>query len=133
MESMDKEYKIRDNYILNIKNNTNRYNFDKNLNLPIKYEIIRNETKLTETDKIATGDILVTDGGEEYTLIVNGDINKDGDVNIKDVMKLRRYLLKRNNLDEISLLAADCDLDGKSINTRDLIKMRLIVLERDII
>lgn len=132
MESMDREYKIKDNYILNIKNNTNKSDFDKNLKMPIKYEIFRDENKLTENDKIATGDLLITDGGERYTLIVNGDMNKDGYVNIKDVIKLRKYLLERNNIDEVSLLAADCNLDGKSINIKDLIKMRLIVLQRDV-
>lgn len=132
MESMEGEYKIQENYILNIKNNTNKSDFDKNLKMPIKYEIFRGDNKLTENDKIATGDILTTDGGDKYTLIVNGDMNKDGEVNIKDIIKLRKYLLERNNIDEISLLAADCNLDGKSINIKDLIKMRLIVLQRDV-
>ena len=83
-------------------------------------------------DKIATGDKLRKSTGEEYTLIVSGDINNDGDVNIKDIVMLRKYLLERNNLDENSLLAADCNLDGKDISIKDLIRMRLIALERDV-
>ena len=45
---------------------------------------------------------------------------------------LRKYLLERNNLNENSLLAADCNLDGKDISIKDLIRMRLIALERDV-
>ena len=96
----------------------------------MKYEIIRDGNTLKEDKKLITGDILKTENGDIYTLIINGDINKDGDVNIKDVIKLRKYLLERNNLDEVALLAADCNLDGKSISIKDLIRMRLIVLER---
>lgn len=132
IEKISEEYRIQDNYILNIKNNTQKSEFDKKLDMLIQYEIIRDGNQLAEDDKIATGDLLKTENGEEYTLIINGDINKDGDVNIKDVIKLRKYLLERNNLDEISLLAADCNLDGKSISIKDLIRMRLIVLERDV-
>lgn len=132
MESASEEYKFKDNYILNIKNNTKKSEFDKKLNIAIKYDIIRNGNKLNENDKIITGDVLRTEAGEEYTLVINGDINKDGDVNIKDIIKLRKYLLERNNLDEVSLRAADCNLDGKSISIKDLIRMRLIVLERDV-
>ena len=96
------------------------------------YEIVRNGNPLAENDIIATGDVLRTSAGEELTLIVNGDINKDGDVNIKDIVKLRKYLLLRNNLDELELIAADCNIDGRSISIKDLIRMRLIVLERGV-
>ena len=97
-----------------------------------EYSIYRNDTLISDNDEIATGDKLRKSTGEEYTLIVSGDINNDGDVNIKDIVMLRKYLLERNNLDENSLLAADCNLDGKDISIKDLIRMRLIALERDV-
>lgn len=132
IELADKDYEYKETAIININNNTTKAEFDKKVKLSDKYSITRNGKKLSDTDKIATGDILQTTTGINYTLIVNGDINKDGDVNIKDVIKLRQYLLKRNNLDEQELLAADCNLDGKSISIKDLIRMRLIALERGI-
>ena len=92
------------------------------------YNIKRNNKELKETEKVATGDILETQDSEKYILIVKGDVNKDGEVNIKDVVKMRKYLLVKNNLDENEKLAADTDLDGKDINIKDLIKMRIIIL-----
>ena len=41
---------------------------------------------------------------------------------------MRKYLLVKNNLDENEKLAADTDFDGKDINIKDLIKMRIIIL-----
>lgn len=132
IENPDEKYQIKNNNIFNIKNNTNQDTFRKNLKLSEEYNIYRNNTELQEDDKIATGDKLKTATGKEYILIVNGDINNDGDVNIKDIIRLRKYLLERNNLDNNSLLAADCNLDGKDISIKDLIRMRLIALERDV-
>ena len=132
IENPDEKYQIKDGNILNIKNNTNQDTFRKKLKMSGEYSIYRNDTLISDNDKIATGDKLRKSTGEEYTLIVSGDINNDGDVNIKDIVMLRKYLLERNNLDENSLLAADCNLDGKDISIKDLIRMRLIALERDV-
>lgn len=132
IENLDEKYQIKDGNILNIKNNTNQDTFRKKLKMSGEYSIYRNDTLISDNDKIATGDKLRKSTGEEYTLIVSGDINNDGDVNIKDIVMLRKYLLERNNLNENSLLAADCNLDGKDISIKDLIRMRLIALERDV-
>ena len=132
MEDISEEYIRKGSYIINIKNNTTTSAFDQKIDMELDYKILRDGNPLTENDIIATGDILRTSAGEELTLIVNGDINKDGDVNIKDIVKLRKYLLLRNNLDELELIAADCNIDGRSISIKDLIRMRLIVLERGV-
>ena len=132
MEDISEEYIRKGSYIINIKNNTTLSEFDQKIDMELDYEIVRNGNPLAENDIIATGDVLRTSAGEELTLIVNGDINKDGDVNIKDIVKLRKYLLLRNNLDELELIAADCNIDGRSISIKDLIRMRLIVLERGV-
>lgn len=131
IENISEEYQLRNQYILNIENHTAQEEFRNNLKLVNNYQILRNGNTLAETDIIATGDILRTNGGEEYTLIVNGDVNKDGEVNIKDMVRLRKYLLERNNLDELELLAADCNLDERPISIKDLVRMRIIVLQRD--
>ena len=132
MEDISEEYIRKGSYIINIKNNTTLSEFDQKIDMGLDYEIVRNGNPLAENDIISTGDILRTTAGEELTLIVSGDINKDGDVNIKDIVKLRKYLLVRNNLDELELIAADCNIDGKRISIKDLIRMRLIVLERGV-
>ncbi len=131
IENSREQYKYKDSYILNIKNNTTKASFDQKVYIKEKYEIKRNDTTITDEEKIATGDKLITESGNEYTLIVSGDITKDGDVNIKDIMVLRKYLLEKDGLSEEELLAADCNVDEKEITIKDLIRMRLIALERD--
>ena len=127
----DTDYKIEENYIKNVTNNTKKSDFDKKLNLSVDYKIYRNETELKQDDIIATGDILTTEAGDNYTIIVPGDINKDGKVDLKDFIKMRIYLLLENNLDDIEKLAADCNNDNQPIGVKDYIRMRLIILMQD--
>ena len=124
----DINYKIEDNYIKNVTNNTKKSDFDKKLNLSVDYKIYRNEIELKQDDIIATGDILTTEAGDNYIIIVPGDINKDGQVNLKDFIKMRIYLLLENNLDDIEMLAADCNNDNQKVGVKDYIRIRLIIL-----
>lgn len=130
MENNNQNYIIQDNIIKNISEQTIKSDFDNKLKLGITYKITRNEKEITSTDNIATGDILTTSAGDKYTLIVTGDLNKDGKLNLKDLVKMRKYFLDGNNLDENEILAADCNFDGK-INLKDLVKMRLMLLNQD--
>ena len=133
MENTSKEYQIKDSYVLNIENNTSKSEFDKKINTATKYKIMRNEKEITNEEKIATGDKMITNTGEEYTLIVAGDISKDGDINIYDLNRLRICLLTGNiNLDEEQKLAADCNLDGKEIGIMDLVRLRILILTKNV-
>ena len=128
----DTNYKIEENYIKNVTNNTIKSDFDKKINLSVKYKITRNGEEVSQDDILATGDILTTETGDEYIIIVPGDINKDGKVDLKDFIKMRIYLLLENNLDDIEKVAADCNLDGQVIGVKDYIRMRLIILMNDV-
>ncbi len=133
IENKQEDYKIEGNTIKNIASSTKKTDFSEKLNLKVDYEIYRGDQKLENGDVIATGDILETKAKEKYTLIVVGDINKDGEVNIKDIVKMRKYLLERNTLDEVEVLAADTNLDNDSINIKDLVRMRIMALTKDLI
>lgn len=130
MENNNQNYIIQDNIIKNISEQTKKSDFDNKLKLEITYKIARNDEEINEKDNIATGDILTTSAGDKYTIIVTGDMNKDGKLNLKDLVKMRKYLLDGNNLDENEMLSADCNFDGK-INLKDLVKMRLMLLNQD--
>lgn len=130
MENNNQNYIIQDNIIKNISEQTKKSDFDNKLKLGITYKIARNEKEISNTDSIATGDILTTSAGDKYILIVAGDLNKDGKLNLKDLVKMRKYFLDGNNLDENEILAADCNFDRK-INLKDLVKMRLMLLNQD--
>lgn len=131
MEKNNQNYIIQDNIIKNISEQTIKSDFDNKLKLGITYKIARNEKEIASTDSIATGDILTTSAGDKYTLIVAGDINKDGKVDLKDLIKIRKSILDDSNLETNEALAADCNSDGK-INLKDLVKIRLMILNRDV-
>lgn len=132
IENKEDSYQIEESFIKNIDSNTKMIDFSQKLNLKQEYDIYRNDQKLENNGIVATGDVLKTKAGNTYTLIVAGDINKDGEVNIKDIVKMRKYLLERNNLDETELLAADANLDEKSITIKDLVRIRIIALTKDV-
>lgn len=132
VEPSDEDYKFKEDKILNISADTNKEKFSQMANIDVNYKIIRNSKELSKEESIATGDILQMESGQEYKLIVKGDVNYDGVVNIKDVIELRKYLLMKNNLNEVEQLAADTDLDGKTIGIKDLVRMRIIVLTHGI-
>lgn len=124
----DEKYKIESNTIKNIKGETSVEILKGKLQVDEKYTIKRKDTEIQNSDNVATGDILETESGNKYTLIVRGDLNKDGKVDIKDLVKMRKFLLLGNNLDESEEMAADTNIDGKEISIKDLVKMRIILL-----
>ena len=130
MESNNQNYIVQENIIKNISEQTKKSDFDNKLKLGLTYKITRNDEEINETDNIATGDILTTSAGDKYTLIVAGDINKDGKVDLKDLIKIRKSILDDSNLETNEGLAADCNSDGK-INLKDLVKIRLMILNQD--
>lgn len=132
VEPSDEDYKFKEDKILNISADTNKEKFSSKANIDVNYKIIRNSKELTEEESIVTGDILQMESGQEYKLIVKGDVNSDGVANIKDVIVLRKYLLMKNNLNEVEQLAADTDLDGKTIGIKDLVRMRIIVITQGV-
>lgn len=86
-----------------------------------------NVTKFNDTNisvvnpetTVKTGDTFVADG-ETFTVIIYGDVNKDGSVNSRDSKMVQEYSAKINtNFDEIQVEAADVDKNDGNINSRD--------------
>ena len=124
--NINKDYTIENGYISNISNNTLANTLKDELNLN-NYTILHNGEELDlSKDIISTGDILKYDS-KEFTLIVSGDVNKDGDCGIRDLVSLRKYLLDYTKYDTIEEMAADTNQDD-SLDIKDLVGMRKIIL-----
>lgn len=124
-------YIIKDNYLLNVWQETTLTDFKNNYTSQEEYYIIkRNDKELTDTDIVATGDIIELSSGDTYTIIVAGDINCDGKVTVFDLSALRRYILKQIEFTEIELLSADINLDYKQVGVMDYSRMRIEILSR---
>ena len=132
MERPESKYKVDGKIIKQIKYNTSKEEFDKNIGIIKDYKITRNngKTELKQTDIIASGDILTTSSGIKYTLIVAGDITRDGQVTVDDFTRMRQYLLGLRKLDDIEKLSADANCDEKELSIDDYIRIRILILEQ---
>jgi len=71
---------------------------------------------------VATGDKLIKNG-QEYLLVVKGDITKDGEAGVLDLINLRKQLVSLEDLRDEQAIAADLDCNGE-IDVMDLIMER---------
>ena len=67
---------------------------------------------------------------KEYTVIVTGDTNGDGKINITDMIAAKAGVLKKSNLSGAYAKACDVNGDGK-INITDFIKIKAVTLKKD--
>lgn len=123
------EYKIDGQYIIGIKENTNLEIFKDKLKGNIDYNIYRNNNIINDDSILVTGDELRTIGNKIFKIIVNGDITKDGKTDIKDLVKLRKYLINAEQFDDLQEKAADVSLDNQ-ISIKDLVQMRKIIISK---
>ena len=122
-------YSIDNNMILNINAGMTLEQLKQDLNLGIEYEVTRQGEILQEGEIIATSDTIVCENDENYLLIVKGDLNSDGLVNLIDLAKMKRYIVGLDTLVEEYLKAADINLDNGDINLIDLIAIKNIIAE----
>lgn len=118
------------------KDNTNTVEFVAsqfdNASAALKF-IGRNGVVLESTDLVGTGTVIyLISGGkaiDSITVVMTGDINGDGKVNMRDVAYLSRSFVKKENIDEIQSVAADVNGDGK-VNNRDAAMMAQFVVDK---
>lgn len=128
IEKGEDGYIVNNGYILNVRLETKVEQFAKKFNLSTEYTIKRNGNNLSGSDLIATGDILQLKNGSEYTIVVAGDINKDGKVTTYDLSAFRRYILNLREFDELEKLAADVNIDKQELGVKDYTRMRIEIL-----
>lgn len=90
----------------------------------VEVEIIKNSNN--RTFGFATGDIIKLKSGTEekqFTYVLYGDLNGDGEVSILDLLEVRKIILNVSNLKGANLKAADTDKNGK-VEILDLLLVR---------
>ena len=126
-----KLYKIDLNKIFKIEYNTSKENFLKNLESTYNMKLYdKDGVDITTSEKekiIKTGMKLKLDNGNEYLLIVRGDLNCDGMITLTDLSKM---ILEYNEvsgfrLSGASLDSADLNCDGK-ISLTDVSQLLVI-------
>ncbi len=131
IESASEIYIIGDKHISNIQGGTTAKELKEKLLSSVDYDIRRNNEILGDNEIIRTGDTIETkDMHQLYTLIVAGDVNKDGEINIRDLVRLRKYLLGQIELDELEIMSSDTNVDNKKISIKDFIRMSILILSK---
>lgn len=124
-------YKIDYNKIFKIEYNTSKTDFIKNIESSYTMTILNsNGEDITDSEEetvIKTGMKLKLDNGNEYTLIVRGDINCDGTITLTDLSKLVLEYNEKTGyrLQGIELDAGDLNCDG-TITLTDVSQLLVI-------
>ena len=125
-------YEIKDSKIKGIKPNSTFKNIKESFEIEAE-SIVIYSTKgeiLKEDDVITTGTKIVLDEHEIYTFVVAGDINSDGIADTKDMLKINKYRLGKEELEGVYLEAGDVTGDGK-VDTKDMLKINKIRLGKE--
>lgn len=92
------------------------------------YEITKNGTKISQSDRIGTGYKLKDiKNNKEYTLVVLGDTNGDAEINSGDLLRLKKYLLGTSKPTDAEKKAMNTNGDAE-INSGDLLKLKKYLL-----
>ena len=126
--SSDYEVDMETLKISRISPETKASDFKSHISTEVGYKIENlSGQEIQNGDFIGTGYTLVTDTGKEYTLIVTGDLNGDGEVKLTDVSMIRKHYLEVETLQGIYEEAADIDNNG-NISLNDISMMRKFIL-----
>ena len=94
------------------------------------------DTKLTDTDVVGTGMIvkLIIDGNiaDSKVIVIKGDVNGDGDINVIDASAVVNHFLDRTYLIGAYLVAADTSIDT-NVNVIDAAQIINHFLDRQLI
>ena len=114
-------YQIENSTIKNIQPNTSYEDFIKNITCDREYTIKEENTVITGTNKIKTGQILTVED-KNYILVITGDTNGDGEADIKDILQINKHRLNKAKLTNEYLTAGDVNEDGE-VDIKDILQI----------
>ena len=120
-------YDVDENYISNIKINTDIEKFKDHIILGEGYTVEIDTKNINNKEVLYTGGKtrILKNGTlyKQYTNIVKGDTNGTGQINSGDLLRVRQHLLGTKILKDEYFIASDVNGDGV-INSGDLLRVR---------
>ena len=122
------DYTVTDDYtITGVETNTTVESFKDKVSGSATTTIVDKNGNTISSGNIGTGATIKTESGEEYTVIVRGDINGDGKFSGTDISQLALHIVKMSILKEPYLTAADVNQDGK-VTVTDISRMTAAIV-----
>lgn len=90
-----------------------------------------NGTSLGDSEKITTGSKIKFKTGEEYTIVLYGDLTGDGEIDSADLLRMRQQLLGKVNLTGAYLEAAHVYTTSGKVDSADLLRLRQHLLGKN--
>lgn len=122
-------YKVETDTISRIQPNTTIAQFKKNV--VTKQDMVFTDKKGNvindENTIIGTGTKLNAGTTLEYVLIIKGDVDGDGVMNLNDIAKMKLHYIEKELLTGIYLKAADVDEDG-NVSVNDIAQVKLMYI-----
>jgi hypothetical protein len=126
-------YQVGETYITGISPGTTASAFLKNMQAEnAVMKLVKADGK-SQTGTVATGNRLeLYDGNNkklsDYTIVIYGDVNGDGVIDVLDMIKENRYLSGLETLDGCYLEAGNANRQDDGVNILDLIYMNRCIL-----
>lgn len=121
-------YEIQDGYISYVLPNTTVSEFNSHITTNRGTHILDNGTEQSANSTLKTGMTMTVDNENvQYTIIVIGDINCDGNADVMDLAKIKLHLIDKNILSGVQYRAGDVDRD-KQITINDLAFLKLVLI-----
>lgn len=84
--------------------------------------ITKADGKDIDSGKLGTGSTVYFENNESMTVIINGELTGEGNINSRDVKAILNHLCRKELLSGSFLIAADTDGDGE-VTTKDALKI----------
>ncbi|MCI8309161.1 MAG: hypothetical protein HFJ57_07585 [Clostridia bacterium] len=130
------KYKIENGFISGIRPKVNEIEgttvkeFKENIETKEEVVVLNKDGIKLNDNEIITTDSKLKVGEKEYTLIVKGDIDCDGEITINDLAKIKLHYIEKILLNGTALKSADMDGDSEvTINDIAILKLVLIGLK----
>jgi uncharacterized protein YgiM (DUF1202 family) len=126
-------YTVENGYLTEVNQMVEVETLKSNLDIAdVKVTVYRSDKEIT-SGYVGTGcTVRISDTSnkvlEEYTILINGDLNGDGKITIADLLKMQKVILGLEQVSDVYSLAADVNQDGKT-SIADLLKIQKNLLD----
>ena len=125
--SSDKYEIDENNTITGITPNTSADEIKDNLIGGGELVILDKDGNTITSGSVGTGSTVKTESGEEYTVVVKGDVNGDGQITTTDLSRLKLHVVETTLLQDPYLKAGDINSDG-NVSITDLSQLKLVLV-----